>query len=202
MIKIKNKLVRNKYKKDRGIALVIAIASITLLLSLSLSISNIVLRQIRITNINNSSKSVFFTADSAAECARYFDTKIIEDQDPDSEDVLNEMYEVSLFGINENNSFIPGDGSDVVAQSDYMKSIIKCGNSPITVIDKNTTDINTTTSFDVDYGQNCAKVQVIKNEAQTTIVSRGYNTTMKEGGCDLSDIESRRIVERGLTITY
>lgn len=200
MNKIKNNIFKNKYKKDKGIALVIAIASITLLLSLSLSISNIVLRQIRITNINNSSKGVFFTADSAAECARYFDTKLI--QDPNSEYVINKEYEGSIFGINGFNDYNPSDPADLTTQSDFMKLIIKCGDSPISGISKNTTEVNTVTFFDVDYGQTCARVQVIKNEAQTTIVSRGYNTTMAEAGCDLSDIESRRIVERGLTITY
>lgn len=192
MNKIKNNIFKNKYKKDKGIALVIAIASITLLLSLSLSISNIVLRQIRITNINNSSKGVFFTADSAAECARYFDTKLIDDYDENF--VLNAEYENSIFGILDNLS-----EQDLKT---FLKETVKCGNSPISGISKNTTEVNTVTFFDVDYGQTCARVQVIKNEAQTTIVSRGYNTTMAEAGCDLSDIESRRIVERGLTITY
>ncbi len=193
MNKIKNNIFKNKYKKDKGIALVIAIASITLLLSLSLSISNIVLRQIRITNINNSSKGVFFTADSAAECVRYFDTKLITDPE-DENIVLNAEYEYSIFGILDNLS-----EQDLKT---FLKETVKCGNSPISGISKNTTEVNTVTFFDVDYGQTCARVQVVKNEAQTTIVSRGYNTTMTEGGCDLSDIESRRIVERGLTITY
>ena len=190
MYTIFKKIQKLKQKKDeRGITLVIAITTMTLLLSISLSISNIVLRQIRITNINNASKPAFFTADSAMECAFYYDTK----------EILNGE------GVNTNADFANTifGGMNI----NDVRTAVKCGNTDLLALTK----VETTggpsgkvyvTNFDVDYGGMCAKVTVERSEVSTRIISRGYNTDATPLGCNLADISKRRLVERGLTITY
>lgn len=188
MVSILKKIKKIKFKKNqKGITLVIAIMTMTLLLSISLSISNIVLRQIRITNTSNNSKPAFFTADSAIECAFYFDTlNIASSTNPTSN--INDDFNTAVFGNN---------------PSANTTTYLKCGLSSVTNVVKDVSNpIRTITNFDVDYGTMCAKVTVEKSDVNTKIVSRGYNTTMTPAGCDLSDLSSRRIVERGLTITY
>ena len=183
-----------KLKKEngsKGIALVIAITVMTLLLSISFSISNIVLRQIRITNTNNASKPAFFVADSAAECAFYYDTLKILNQDGVN---INENFTTSVFG----------SSSKAIADNN-----IRCGGkAPLGLIKVSATTVSgqevMVTTFDVNYGDVCAKVEVTRTEVDTKISSRGYNTGVDadENGCDLSNIDKRRLVERGLTITY
>jgi len=180
------KIQKKKGKKDeRGITLVIAITMMTLLLSISLSISNIVLRQIRITNVNNASKPAFFTADSAIECAFFYDTMVILDEDGNN---TNSGFETALFG----NTGIQ-----------LKKDTVKCGNSEIMAVSTFPPGDGTMiTNFDIDYGTMCAKVVVERTDVSTKISARGYNMPVTENGCDLSDISKRRLVERGLTITY
>ncbi len=181
---------KNKNKKinrQKGITLVIAITVMTLLLSISLSISNIVLRQIRITNINNASKPAFFVADSAVECAFYYDTKPTGGSNSTTD--TNSDFATAVFGSSDDQ---------------YAIDTISCENKAPLGLTK-TFDTNSqvmTTKFDVDYGDMCAQVEVIKSDVSTKIVSRGYNTGATLIGCDLSDIDKRRLVERGLTITY
>ena len=177
----------NKDHKKKGITLVIAVTTMTLLLSISLSISNIVLRQIKITTTTNNSKTVFFAADSAAECAFYFDTLSIASTTDSTYDI-NSDYVTAIFGNDPNTSLITDN--------------VKCGNG-IFLKSKITNGDVTTTVFDIDYGDDCANISLDRKEVDTTITARGYNTKFIPGvGCDLSNIDSRRLVERGLTIKY
>jgi len=198
MLKIFKKLKNTKYKnKKQGIALVIAITVTTLLLSVSLSISNIVLRQIKITNINNASKPAFFIADSAIECAFYYDTVAIFDvSDLDLD--TNKVFETSIFGKN---------------GYDYAIEQIRCGDygtapdvgAPLNLITSyDSISEKQLTTFDIGYGDMCAKVEVTKTDTETNITARGYNTGVDAGNneCDLTDLDTRRLVERGLTIKY
>lgn len=185
------KKIKKLARKDsqKGITLVIAITVMTLLLSISFSISNIVLRQIRITNINNASKPAFFVADSAADCAFYYDTAILEDANGKN---INEDFGTAIFGTS----------TDPAATTDN----VKCGNGNLLNVLKTVSSPSgvptVVTTFDIDYGQMCAKVEVVRTEVDTKITSRGYNTDANENGCNLEDISTRRLVERGLTITY
>jgi len=188
MLKIFKKT--KKTKDERGITLVIAITTMTLLLSVSLSISNIVLRQIRITNINNASKPAFFVADSGIECAFYFDTALIPTSIPNS--VFNENFDSAIFGLPSTATIDP---------------ILKCGNGKVLGLTKTPLpglpEETMLTTFDIDYGdETCARVSVTRTEVATKISSYGYNTGVTPTGCDLSDIKSQRLVERGLTIKY
>ncbi len=199
MDKIINKFKKIKYaNQKKGVALVIAITVMTLLLSISFSISNIVLRQIKTTYIINASKPAFFTADSAIECAMYHDTKSVI---PDANTGIdtNKDFGTSIFGSTISNQ--------------YATDQIRCGDLGIGT-DKgkplglnktiNTDQTKVTTTFDVVYGDKCAKVEVVRTELQTLITARGYNTGAKQDntGCDLTNLDARRLVERGLTITY
>ncbi len=182
--KIKQKIAANK-NHEKGVALVIAINLVTLLLSISFSISNIVLKQIQITNINNASKPAFFVADSAAECAFFHDTRKMEDAEGNN---INADFGQAIFGT---------------TTAEYAISQIVCGNGAPINLQKDTSNPTTViTTFDVDYGTMCANVKVVRTEVKGEITARGYNTTATASGCDLSDIDTRRLVERGLTITY
>lgn len=201
MLKILKKIKKLKYKNQKkGIALVIAITVMTLLLSISFSISNIVLRQIRITNINNESKPAFFIADSAIECVTYYDTLFIASSADDSVNI-NKDFSLSIFGTSD---------KDVAGGAN---ATIRCGNGPVLGaplnLQKVTSESGDTTkvvtTFDILYDTDmCASVEVTRTEIETNITARGYNTGINQSndGCDLSDLDKRRIVERGLTVKY
>ncbi len=186
--KIINKIKNNKDNK-KGMTLVIAVMTLTLLLSVSLSISNIVLRQMKISSLNLSSKSAFFAADSALDCAFYVDTMpIVDDTDPENIIDSNKDLLTAVFGAME---------------TGLSQSYIQCGESSVSNLTKDTSNpLKTISSFDIDYGKTCAKVSIEKDELNTRISTRGYNTTLSSGACDLSDINNKRLVERGLTIRY
>lgn len=176
--------------KNKGMTLVIALTTMTLLLSVSLSISNIVLRQIKISNMNDKSKIAFFAADSAIGCAMYYDTVFIPD--PNGQMVgANHSLDTAVFG------------KMSIADREL---IVKCGNrSNIlkhTSVTTPTSPETVITSFDIDYGDVCANVEVTRTDVGTSIMARGYNTDATDAGCNLSNVQSRRLVERGLTIKY
>lgn len=202
MLKILKKIKKLKYKNHKkGVALVIAITVMTLLLSISFSISNIVLRQIRITNINNESKPAFFIADSAIECVTYYDTLFIASSSPDTDININKDFSLSIFG------------TSAADASGGAKATIRCGNGPALSTPLNLTKVTSgsgdatkvVTTFDILYDTDmCASVEVTRTEIETSITARGYNTGINttNDGCDLSDLDNRRIVERGLTVKY
>lgn len=175
--------------KNKGMTLVIALTTMTLLLSVSLSISNIVLRQIKISSMNDKSKIAFFAADSAIGCAMYYDTLFIPDLD-DATLSINQSINTAVFGK---------------MTKEDREVRIKCGNQNILRHTSNTVSMSPetiVTSFDIDYGDVCANVEVTRTDVSTSIMARGYNTAATAAGCDLSNIQSRRLVERGLTIKY
>ncbi len=187
--------IYKKYKKiisikdKKGMSLVIAVMTMTLLLSISLSVSNIVLRQIKLNALTNNSKPAFFVADSAIECAFYYDTVSMMDDEGLID--LNKEFTTSFFGTTTDNDTV------------FYEGLLKCGNGVkfISKVFENDNSVSNT-SFDIDYGDYCAKVIVRKDEANSRITARGYNTKMGETSCDLSNLDSRRVVERGLTIRY
>jgi Tfp pilus assembly protein PilX len=185
-IKLKFKKIKNTKK---GMTLVIALTTMTLLLSVSLSISNIVLRQIKISSMNDKSKIAFFAADSAMGCAMYYDTLFIPSVDDETVS-KNQNINTAVFGK--------------MSQTDRV-AMIKCGNQGIlnhTSITSIMAPETIVTSFDIDYGDVCARVEVTRTDVGTSIMARGYNTDATSAGCNLTNIQTRRLVERGLTIKY
>jgi len=63
----------NKKIQSKGFALLYTSLISSLLLSLALSISVIVMKDIRLSSISRESQKAFYAADTAAECALYWD---------------------------------------------------------------------------------------------------------------------------------
>ncbi len=176
-----------KTNKKKGISLVIAMIMTTLLLAISLSIGNIILRQLRITSISTNSQTAFYAADSALECALYWDTA--------TDGTISGSFPQAIFGTTTPTSYPVGSNP------------IKCGtntSNPLSftkILDLTNQAIATTT-FDIDYTDTCAHVVVVKTPPRTLISTRGYNTGANATGCDLTNAVERRLVERGLIFRH
>lgn len=168
---------------NKGISLVISLIMTTFLLAISFSIGNIILRQLRLTNIGTNSQTSFYVADSALECALYWDTV--------TDGTVEGSFDGAVFGTS----------------TSYIVSTnpIKCGpNTSNPVSFTKTTDANiATTTFTIDYGQNtCAIVEVVKSEYRTKISTSGYNTGLAGTSCKLDKALLERVVERGLIFAH
>lgn len=184
------KNIPTTFSRKRGISLIIALLTTTLLLAISFSVGGIILRQFRIISTSVQSQIAFYAADSALECAMYWD--IISDDD-------------SMNKVN-------GDGSNTYVfgttpPGGNPNSIIKCGSdvTPTGLVYENYTAIATTT-FYLNYSTPqypaCAYVSVVKTPDRTFIETRGYNSGLAGNACDLTNAVSRRIVERGLQYVH
>jgi Tfp pilus assembly protein PilX len=177
---MKKTIHRESHKK--GISLVIALIMTTLLLSISLSIGNIILRQIRLTNTGTNSQTSFYAADSALECALYWDTH--------TDGTVEGSPESAIFGTSTDTGSRIKCGTSVANPLSFIKTI-----DPITEI--------ATTTFDIDYGNKiCGRVQVVKTSNRTKISTSGYNTNALSNGCNLTNAIIDRVVERGLVLTH
>ncbi len=179
---------KTSVQHNKGISLVIALIMMTLLLAISFSIGNIILRQLRLTNIGTNSQTSFYAADSALECALYWDTL--------TDGTVAGDLSTAIFGTT--TTYTTGANP------------IKCGvntSNPLSFtkrIDYPTSNIATTT-FTIDYGQNvCASVEVVKSEYRTKISTSGYNTGLGSDGntCALDNALLDRVVERGLIFAH
>ena len=174
-----------KVQKNKGISLVISLIMMTLLLAISFSIGNIILRQLRLTNIGTNSQTSFYAADSAIECALYWDTL--------TDGTVSGDINSAIFGTTTTYTSIPNP--------------IICGpntSNPLEFI-KNVDTVNdiATSTFVIDYGQNtCAKVEVVKSPYRTKISTSGYNTGITGTSCALSNTLLDRVVERGLIFAH
>ncbi|MES2986240.1 MAG: pilus assembly PilX N-terminal domain-containing protein [Patescibacteria group bacterium] len=181
--------MKSKIHTKKGISLVISLIMMTLLLSISFSISNIILRQMRLTNTSTNSQISFYAADSALECALYYDTS--------TDGSVGGAIESAIFGWTLPASTWPAGTNPV-----------QCGNrnsnTPMSFT-KVIAGEYATTTFAVDYSPHgCAQVLVAKNRFRTRISTSGYNVGVNGAGtgCDLNDAIARRVVERGLVFTH
>lgn len=179
---------RIKKSKKKGISLVVALIMTTLLLAISMSIGNIILRQLRITNTSTNSQSAFYAADSALECALYWDTQ--------TDGTIAGSFDVAIFGTTTTHQTGSLNPIRCGVNSESPMSFVKTANDSSNAI--------ATTTFDIDYGNTCAHVEIVKNPNRTVISTRGYNTGAKsdDSGCDLDNAIERRLVERGLVFTH
>jgi Tfp pilus assembly protein PilX len=180
-----NKHMKRKASRKKGISLLISLIMTALLLSVSLSMSGIVLRQIRLVKSSQNSQLSFYAADSALECALYWDTKTDGTVEGDTTS--------AIFGS--------------TTPSTVAASRIICGSANVMGLTKSydASTETTSTAFDVVYLQNtCAHVEVVKNQFRTKLAVNGYNTGAKadNSGCDLTDAVAKRVVERGLLFTH
>lgn len=191
-------------KTDKGFTLFVAVLVSSLVLAVGFSISNIVLKQIAISGAGGGSLSAFYAADSAIECALYWDRKKAD----------GSIWESSPFGTSTPVGFdpnIPASAPQCGPNNEIKGWTQSCDNG---ICDS--ASVAATTTFSVDFkdpldARNlaCASVSVNKwtevstGEERTTIISRGYNTDLINSGsvygCNLS---RQRVVERGLMQTY
>lgn len=176
-----------KDQNQRGFTLFIALIVTSILLTVGFSIGNIILRQLRLSTSGRESQVAFYAADSASECALYWDRK-------DTSGAA--VFDLAFGTSSPTPNFITcGTGPDGMGSTSLQRIYPGSGD-------------NATTTFYIDYREipgagtsynACAKVSVIKVGPKTTIDARGYNAPFVAGICDLSN---SRTVERGLLLEY
>ena len=181
---------RNKSKK--GSVLILALIMASILLSVGMGISNIALKEIKLSSIGNESGKAFYMADTGAECALYWDTRsvaVIED--------------VTSVGAIRQYVFATSSGSSVI--SVIPNSDIKCFNGvditdpPWNIAYGNSPDSAVTTFElkDADLTKPCVIVEVSKIDTGGGV----FSTTIDSRGRSSCDSNPRR-VERGLKVSY
>ncbi len=157
---------------NKGFALLYTALISSLLLSLAMSISVIVMKDIRLSSISRESQKAFYAADSAAECALYWEfrkgkfattTAVTSGVTCNGQDIANPSHE--LPGLD-------ADGVNGIGGTNLTKY-----------------------RYEVD-GKYCAVVFVYKNTTapKTIIEARGYNTKC--------DAPSRIKLERAVRLQY
>lgn len=210
---------RNKSKK--GSVLILALIMASILLSVGMGIAGIAMKEVKLSSIGNESGIAFYMADTAAECALYWDVK-----NPYFTDTLNPLFAtfptssnsipylpnstnnpIRCLGYNLIDSTYPPPLPEFCPPSDpdctspvgnYKKDggwYIKYdnGGSP------STNDATTTflvSSTPTDLSQPCAVVVVGKH-----VGASGVLTTINSYGRSSCDNNPRR-VERGINVSY
>lgn len=171
-------------KKQKGFTLLFAILVSTLVISIGASMISIALRQTVLSGTSRESQYAFYAADTAMECAYYWDTV-------GSNELENPIFPVSgnLDSTNVNNSEIKCSGYEFLNSGEITTD------SGVTNFKLQIKDIGTSQKSLKTY---CAEVTVIKEPestglTKTRIESKGYNT------CDTNNIKR---VERGLIQEY
>ena len=169
--------------KNQGVVLLYAVLMVSIVLTVSLSLLNITFKQIILSATNRDSKIAYYAADSALQCAFYWD---LYAKDPSGS-------KICPFGY-----FDLATGN-FISQTDPIKQKVTCFNQPEKTL---TVEVNGSliiSTFDIDIpfdvtSKGYAKVEVTKGKnpdgtAMDQIVINGYNT---------SDSNSPRRVERTL----
>lgn len=182
---------KNKTISKNGSVLILALIMASILLSVGMGISNIALKEIKLSSIGNESGKAFYMADTGAECALYWDLR-----------------STTTVDMVDNNTL---DGSQLyvfATSTDAYWSIptnIKCFNGINIATSWNLTTnparslgkaVTTFTLSDSDLTKPCAIVEVTKNTVAGVIT-----TTIDSRGRSSCDTNPRR-VERGLKVSY
>lgn len=193
---------RHRSDKVRGFTLFVAVLVSSLVLAIGFSIGSIALKQLMISGSGGGSLVAFYAADSAIECATYWDRK----------NAAGDLWDQSPFGTStpDTADFDP-NGTGLCGSEGHLYNWTKtCDNSPTC----DASSLAATTTFAIDFGDPldekyaaCAYVAVGKStdavtgEESTNIIARGYNTNLitASGECNL---EKQRVVERGLLQSY
>lgn len=208
------KLLTKMTQKNKAFTLFVALIVSALVLAIGLSIGNIILKQLILSSSNSGSTIAFYAADSAAECALFWDRK-----DADGNSISQSPFGTTTIP---DLRLVCGTGSDIDGAGliyGFKKECEdgSCGPSAL----------EATSTFYIDFRDplddqytGCAFVTVAKKFnpdtgiEDTVIQTRGYNTNLviSSGGggytydytnpdvrCNLS---KQRIVERGLILDY
>lgn len=167
-----NRRNKKQLSTNRGVALFIAVLMGSIALTIGMGVLNITLKELKLSSLSRDSMSAFFAADTGLECALYWD------------DVRTLNSPSSIFATSTDLT-PPADGS--LGQNKQCATNDITSNWTVVSI----TPTGATTIFKIP--DPCSTVTVIKNNGQTVVDSRGYNT------CDTS---SARRVERGLRVSY
>ena len=161
-------------QKNKGFTVLFSVVVSALVLAIGLSIANITLKQIRISTLGRDSQVAFYAADSGSECVMYHD-------------LINEAFATS-------------SESDQAALPDTISCFGGEGNVEIDSLEDDSATSTITLSDDQGASGFCANVQIGKYDTnddgytdKTIILSRGYN---------LCNIDSTRLLERGIRIKY
>lgn len=167
---------------SHGFALLFAVLATSVLLAISASIWNIALREIVLSSYGRESQVAFYVADSAIECALYWDFR-----------------GTNAFATSSDSLIVSGTTVDSF-------STIDCGAGSIMVkINKNSSDnyeidsLNATSKFSATVGNGCATVLVGKSNPGATSHSATNIESYGQNSCNPSDPTT---VERGLRVTY
>lgn len=191
--------------KSAGFTLFVAVLVSSLLLAVGFSIGNIVLKQLTIAGGGGGSLVAFYAADSAIECATYWDRK----KDDGSTWTLGPFSTSTLA----DGGFDPASSLQCGPNGQVKGWTKTCDNSAIC----NNSSLAATTTFTIDFKDPnypsylaCASVAVYKeynpltSEEITRMDARGYNTDLVpvSGGGYACNLERQRVVERGILQNY
>ncbi len=192
-------------RKSGGFTLFVAVLVSSLLLAVGFSIGNIVLKQLTIAGGGGGSLVAFYAADSAVECATYWDRKKAD----------GTTWALGPFSTSTlaDGGFDPSTGVQCGPNGQVQGWTKTCDNSAIC----NDSSLAATTTFMIDFKDPysptylaCAAVVVYKKydpatfEETTRIESRGYNTDLVavSGGGWACNLDRQRVVERGILQNY
>ncbi len=179
-----------KTHSQKGFTLFVALIVSSIMLSVGFSIGNIVLKQLLLSSSGKESQMAFFAADSGAECALYWDRK-----DGAGLSTIDGAFSTSTTAEAIQDSVKCGHGLDGEGKIDgvqYSTETVSGNTLATTTFYVDFSDPNTTYKA-------CAKVTVVKRDPFTIIESRGYNSALIGGACDITN---PRTVERGLRLNY
>ncbi|MEK7650637.1 MAG: hypothetical protein AAB364_02095 [Patescibacteria group bacterium] len=190
----------NKFYKNQkaGVAILFAILLVSIVLTVGLTLLNITLRQLVLSSLARESQFAFYAADSARNCARYYDSLENPDERP-----------FGYFTLENNLLTFRGNG---------LRSV-SCGDFTIGINSADTTSTyNFGGTFDSGEKVTCAYVEVTKGVdpgtlnpltnlplgvGKTLIRAWGYNNFQQSGeGTAACYITSDRTVERASTMIY
>jgi len=169
-----------KLKANDGFVLIFSVIIASILLSVGLAMFSIALKELILSASGRNSQFAFYAADSAIECAIYWDIRY-------------SGFSESVFATSSDSSILP-QGSNVLCNGEDI-TLASTGWDSSTGWDiSGVSSSGATTVFDMAFANgSCATVSVIKESGNTRVDSRGYNT------CDLNNT---RRVERGLRVRY
>lgn len=192
--------LRSAVKSDRGMAIIFAVLLITIVFVVSLALFNITLKQIILSLVARDSRLAFYAADSALNCARYWDWDKHRSQDQKWQDPKNKPF-----------GFFELVSGKYVFQLPPANSVFDCnGDNAKNVVRKVSGD-DYIVSFSLFFPTlnqvytPCANVVVTKdsslNVPNGSFVVSGYNTSDPNSEkCPL--LLNQRTVERGIQSSY
>ncbi|MBI4155888.1 MAG: hypothetical protein HY507_01495 [Candidatus Zambryskibacteria bacterium] len=183
ILQSKEILHTTKTNLSRGFTLLVATIVTSILLLVSFVVVNIAVKQLVLTFAAEESQYAFYSADSGAECAFFWD---LRNTNPPNANAPKSAFDIS------STQTISCNGQTISTNPPNNQTVPTIPAQPSLIGGGGNT--RPTSIFWLSFAKGCAIVRVTKlSDGRTTVDSRGYNT------CDTS--ASRRF-ERGVTLTY